>query len=94
MARKRSELTAEKLVVAKGQTVEDAPPATTSSTRRTTASAGMAITSIHLPRELLKLLRMASINRADQRGGRPSVSDVIRDVLERHRDEIEEQAGQ
>lgn len=53
----------------------------------------MAITSIHLPRELLKVLRMASINRADQRGGRPSVSDVIRDVLERHRDEIEDETG-
>ena len=89
MARKRSTLTAENLVVPKQDQAENTPPAT----RRTTASAGMAITSIHLPRELLKVLRMASINRADQRGGRPSVSDVIRDVLERHRDEIEEEAG-
>ena len=91
MAGKRSALTAENLVVPKQD--QDAPPATTSPTRRTTASAGMAITSIHLPRELLTLLRFASIHRADQRGGRPSVSDVIRDVLERHRDEIEDETG-
>ncbi len=92
MAGKRSALTAENLVVPKQDQAEDAPAATTS-TRRTTASAGMAITSIHLPRELLTLLRFASINRADRHGGRPSVSDVIRDWLERHRDEIEDETG-
>ena len=82
MARKRSALMAENLVMAKAGQAEDAPPATTSATRRTTASTGMAITSIHLPRELLKVLRMASINRADQRGGRPSVSHVVRTKIE------------
>jgi len=93
MAGKRSALTAENLVVPKQDQAEDTPPATTSTTRRTTASAGMAITSVHLPRELLRLLRLASIDRADRHGGRPSVSDVIRDVLERHRDEIEDETG-
>ena len=73
-----------------GQT-DTAAPATTSSTR-SAASTDMAITSIHLPRELLRLLRLASIDRADRHGGRPSVSDVIRDVLERHRDELEDEA--
>ena len=92
MARKRSTLTAENLVVPKQDQAEDAPPAATL-TKRTTASAGMAITSIHLPRELLTLLRFASIIRADRHGGRPSVSDVIRDLLERHRAEIEVETG-
>ena len=49
----------------------------------------MRITSIHLPRELLRLLRIAAAERADRHGGRPSVSAVVVDVLERHRDEIE-----
>ena len=48
---------------------------------------------MHLPIDLLTLLRMAAIKRAERHGGRPSVSDVIRDVLERHRDEIEREAG-
>ena len=49
----------------------------------------MRVTSIHLPRELLRLLRIAAAERADRHGGRPSVSAVIVDVLERHRAEIE-----
>lgn len=89
MARKRSTLSARNLVTPKQDQAT-----TTSTPKRTTASAGMAITSIHLPRDLLRLLRLASIDRADRHGGRPSVSDVIRDVLERHRGEIEDEAGQ
>ena len=49
----------------------------------------MRITSAHLPRELLRLLRIAAAERADRHGGRPSVSAVIVDVLQRHRDEIQ-----
>ena len=92
MARKRSASTADSPIMTKAGRADAAAPATPSSTR-SAASTDMAVTSIHLPRELLKLLRMASINRADIRGGRPSVSDVIRDVLERHRDEIEDETG-
>jgi hypothetical protein len=51
-----------------------------------------AITSIHLPKEMLTLLRIAAIKRAEREGGRPSVSTVIRDLLERHRAEIEKEA--
>ena len=53
------------------------------------ADIDMRVTSIHIPRSLLRLLRMAAADRADRQGGRPSVSAVIVDVLERHRDEIE-----
>ena len=85
MAAKRGTLTAEGLVVTKqGQATETPSTAT--------EPAAMAITSVHLPRDLLAALRMAAIKRADRHGGRPSVSAVIRDVLERHRYEIE--AGQ
>ncbi len=46
------------------------------------------ITSIHIPKNMLTLLRIAAIKRAERDGGRPSVSNVIRDLLERHRAEI------
>ena len=106
MAAKRSALKASNLVVAKQRQGGDAPAAAPAAAapaakvaapepkRATSAGPGMAITSVHLPRDLLKLLRLASINRADLHGGRPSVSDVIRDLLERHRAEIEDEAGQ
>ncbi len=58
---------------------QSAPPANTSAD---------VITSIHLPKEMLTLLRMAAIKRAERDGGRPNVSKVIRDLLERHRAEI------
>ncbi len=51
------------------------------------------ITSIHIPKAMLTLLRIAAIKRAERDGGRPSVSNVIRDLLERHRREIEKEAN-
>ena len=51
------------------------------------------ITSIHIPKSMLTLLRIAAIKRAEREGGRPSVSNVIRDLLERHRREIEKEAN-
>ncbi len=61
-----------------------APPADTSAD---------AITSIHISKNMLTLLRIAAIKRAERDGGRPSVSNVIRDLLERHRREIEKEAN-
>ncbi len=52
-----------------------------------------AITSIHIPKAMLTLLRIAAIKRAEREGGRPSVSNVICDLLERHRREIEKEAN-
>ena len=53
----------------------------------------MQTTSLHLPADLLYLLRIVAVRRASQTGGRPSVSDVVRDVLEDHRHELETEAS-
>ena len=53
-----------------------------------TSSEGWASTSVHLPVELLELLRMA-VKRASRQGGRPNVSEIVREALEAHRDKIE-----
>lgn len=58
------------------------------------------IISINLPRHLVRTLRQAAVQRADvtaashkdNRGGRPSVSALILEILQRHEDEIEELA--
>ncbi len=54
-----------------------------------TSSEGWASTSVHLPVELLELLRMAAVKRASRQGGRPNVSEIVREALEAHRKEIE-----
>ncbi len=56
-----------------------------------TSSEGWASTSVHLPVELLELLRMAAVKRASRQGGRPNVSEIVREALEAHRSNIEEE---
>jgi hypothetical protein len=51
-----------------------------------------ATTAIHIPRADLALLRRVAVERANRNGGRPSVSDVIREMVERHRAELEAEA--
>lgn len=53
----------------------------------------MVTTAVHLPKATLTLLRRVSIARADQRGGRPSVSGVLVELVERARAELEQEAG-
>src|SRR3954452_6922454 len=53
----------------------------------------MQTTSLHLPSDLLYILRMVAISRANRRGGRPSVSDVVREFLELHRRQFEVEAS-
>lgn len=53
-----------------------------------------ATTAIHIPRDDLHLLRLVSVARANRQGGRPSVSDVLRDLINRHRAELEREAGE
>lgn len=50
-------------------------------------------TAIHIPRDDLALLRRVAVERAIREGGRPSVSDVLRGVSEKHRAELEVEAG-
>lgn len=59
---------------------------------KATVSSDMTTSTINLPREMLTLLRRVAVNRADTAGGRPSVSDVVREILERHRSELEDEA--
>ena len=60
-------------------------------------AAPMTTSTIHLPVELLGALRAAANRRADRkmrddprgRGGRPSVSEIVVELLLRHRDELD-----
>src|SRR5688500_2803730 len=45
--------------------------------------------SVHFERGHLALLRRVAVERANANGGRPSVSDVIADLVERYRAELE-----
>lgn len=54
---------------------------------------GSATTAIHIRREDLALLRRVAVERANRNGGRPSVSDVLRELIDRHRAELEAEAG-
>lgn len=57
----------------------------------------MTTSTIHLPVELLVALRAAANRRADRkmrdnprgRGGRPSVSEIVVELLMRHQDELD-----
>ena len=49
-----------------------------------------SVTAINLPSDVLELLRIVAIKRASRAGkGRPSVSAVIADLVEKHRYELE-----
>lgn len=60
-------------------------------------AAPMTTSTIHLPVELLGALRAAANRRADRkmrddprgRGGRPSVSEIVVEMLMRHREELD-----
>jgi hypothetical protein len=48
-------------------------------------------TAIHIPRDTWTLLRAVSFRRAQDQGGRASVSRLIAELVERHREELEEE---
>jgi hypothetical protein len=51
----------------------------------------MVTSAVHIPKATLQLLRRVAVARAGQRGGRPSVSSVIVDLVEQHRAELSEE---
>jgi hypothetical protein len=53
------------------------------------APAEYITTAIHIPMEIWQLLRAAAFHKAQQRGGRVSVSKLIAELVERHRSELE-----
>jgi hypothetical protein len=50
---------------------------------------GMVTSTIHMPKALLRRLRLAAMARSEVQGGRPSVSAIVVELLERHGDEID-----
>ena len=53
----------------------------------------MLTTAIHIPRATHKLLRAVAFKRAQEHGGRPSVSALLTELAEQHRDELTAEAG-
>ncbi len=53
----------------------------------------MLTTAIHIPRSTWRLLRAVAFKRAQEGGGRPSVSALLAELAEQHRKELEEEAG-
>ena len=55
------------------------------------AEVAMANTGLHIPARLLTKLRIAAAKRVEARGyGRPSVSELIVEIVERHIGEVED----
>jgi predicted CopG family antitoxin len=50
-------------------------------------------TTIHIPREYWFLLRRVTLRRALKRGGRVTISDVVVELVERHRKELERESA-
>ncbi len=46
-------------------------------------------TAIHIPKRTLLLLRTAAFHRAQKHGGRISVSKLVTEIVESHREELE-----
>ncbi len=53
----------------------------------------MLTTAIHIPRSTWKLLRAVAFKRANDSVGRASVSALLVDLTEQHREELEKEAG-
>lgn len=81
---------------ARGTAPPPPPPAATvepSKGRNRDLTDAGATTAIHIPRDDLVLLRRVAVERANRLGGRPSVSDVLRELINRHRGELEKETG-
>ncbi len=53
----------------------------------------MKTTAINIPVDTWTMLRAAAFARAQETGGRPSVSTLITELAEQHRAELEREAG-
>jgi hypothetical protein len=63
-------------------------PAQVSETERTNRTTG-----INLPADMWEMLNRVAFSRAKKYGGRPSVSALLVDLVERHRKELEKELG-
>ena len=57
------------------------------------ASDAMITTAVHIPRDVHILLRRVAVERANEHGGRPSVSAVLTELVRRHWDELAGETG-
>jgi hypothetical protein len=53
----------------------------------------MTTTAVHLPKATLSLLRRVAVARADEMGGRPSVSKVLVQLVENARRDLEREVA-
>jgi hypothetical protein len=85
MAKTRSPNPRKAAARAKGKAAKKTP---------TAPDAGETLTiAIGVPRSTLRLLRAVAFKRAQEQGGRPSVSALVAEIVERHRKELEKEAG-
>ncbi len=63
--------------------------------RRKTAvsSTDKVTTAMYIPRATWVLLRAVAFKRAQETGDRPSVSALVGELVERHREELEDEIG-
>ena len=68
------------------------PKRTVSTTSRPDApESHYKTTGINLPLDIWELLNRVAFQRAKERGGRPSVSGLLVDLVQRHRKELEKE---
>ena len=69
------------------------PPVPVDPPRRDRALTDKSMTTaIHIPSDDLALLRRVAVERATREGGRPSVSNVLRALIDQHRAALEAEA--
>ncbi len=85
MAKTRSPNPRKAAARAKGKAAKKAPTAPDAGETLTTA--------IVIPRSTWRLLRAVAFKRAQEQGGRPSVSALGLELVERHQKELEKEAG-
>ena len=96
MARKGSliaamKATSDQIAAEAGQVTETAPVAVQEAAtpqpetaRARAPGSAMVTTAIHIPKETHDLLRRVAVERAVEQGGRPSVSAVLTELVQRH----------
>ena len=72
-----------------GARSEPARPTAATATKAAPVVREMTTSTLHLPAALLELLRMVAVRRATASGGRPSVSAVVVEIMDRHRPALE-----
>ena len=91
MAKQKGGDTLKMAAAAKAKAGAGGDPASPVGAMVPTADVAMSNTGLHIPTELLTRLRIAAARRVARRGyGRPSVSELIVELVERHIGEVEE----